>query len=207
MIHVFLADDHSMMRSGLRRLLNEENDLVVVGEASDGWGVVRAMESSDLIIDVLLLDLSMPKLGGMEVLRRSLALRPQLAVLVLSMYPAEHWAGQLIEAGALGYVCKADSETQLLCAVRTVADGVVWQADAHQHDPLADGGPRHHRLSGRELQVFLLVVSGQSAVEVAAALNLGQSTVSTHLSRIRSKLAVDTLAAMVTYAHREGLIH
>ncbi len=206
MIHVFIADDHRIVRSGLRAVIDEEPDMQVVGEAGNGWDVLHALEQPECAVDVLILDLSMPVLGGFEVLRRARKLRPAVQVLVLSMYPREHWETQMQSAGAAGYLSKSDSDTQLIDALRTVALGEPYFSVLLQDEPTLDTAPPHQALTGRELQVFLLVIEGRSVMDIAAALNLGQSTVSTHMARIRAKLQVDTVAAMVTYAHREGLI-
>lgn len=206
MIHVFIADDHRIVRKGLRALIDDEPDMRVVGEAGDGWDVLRALQRDECTVDVLILDLSMPVLGGFEVLRRAHELRPALQVLVLSMYPREHWETQLQAAGAAGYVSKSDSDTKLIDAIRSIALGNGHFSSDLSDEPSADTSPPHHALTGRELQVFLLVIEGRSVMDIAAALSVGQSTVSTHMARIRAKLKVESVAAMVTYAHREGLI-
>lgn len=202
-IRVFLADDHAMVRAGLRMVFGATPDVVVVGEAGDGWSVVRELAREDLGVDVLVLDLSLPRLNGIEVLERVLQARPGLAVLALSMYPEEHFARTLVASGAAGYLSKSGSEADLVDAVRTVAAGRVFLSRAAA---LARSDRPHHRLTARELQVFLLLVTGRSVTDIAAELDLGQSTVSTHVARIRGKLDVAGVAEMVSYAHREGLI-
>ena len=200
MIRIFLADDHRMVRTGLRLVLESQEGLTVVGEAGDGWSTLRELERPELDVDVLVLDVSMPRLGGLEVLDRALQIRPSLAVLACPVYPAEHYAARLIASGARGYVSKNASEAELVAAVRAAAAGEAPHAASERAPAPQD------RLSAREMQIFLMIVTGSSVMDVAAELGVGQSTVSTHLARIRTKLGAKTVADLVSFAHREGLI-
>lgn len=202
MIRVFLADDHAVVRAGVRHVLLAEGGFDVVGEADDGRAVVRAMEDPSLRVDVLVLDLSLPRLHGSEVLRLVLDARPKLAVLVLSMYPEEHYASRLLAAGAAGYLPKSSSE-QVADAVRAVAKGRTWVS--RSVGLVTDTRAPHQTLTPRETMVFLRVIGGSSVSDIAADLDLGMSTVSTHLGRIKAKLGVETLGGIVAYAHRVGL--
>ncbi len=202
MIRVFLADDHALVRMGLRALLGTASDIEVVGEACDGRQVLQAAEAEGWPVDVLVLDLSLPRVSGMEVLARLQTLRPQLPVLVLSMYAEAQYAAHLARLGAAGYVAKDRSEEELLTALRTVAQGRTYftrQSLAAQPEaPLAG-------LSARQFQVFSLVVAGQTVSEIAAELNVSVSTVSTHLGKVKQHLGVHSVAELVSYAHRMNL--
>lgn len=191
-----------MVRAGLRLLLSDEPDLEVIGEAGDGWSTLRELARPDLHVDVLILDVSMPRLGGLEVLERVRELRPDLAVLALSVYPAEHYAGRLVRAGAAAYLNKNASEAELFATIRAIATGAAPPAPPETARPDLP----HQRLSAREMQVFLMIVTGSSVTDIAAELGVGQSTVSTHLARIRTKLGAASVAELVSYAHRERLI-
>lgn len=204
MIRVFLADDHAVVRAGVRHLLTAERDIAVVGEAGDGRRAVQALEDPAFAVDVLVLDLSLPRLNGLEVLERARALRPKLAVLVLSMYPEEQYARRILAAGAAGYLPKSSSE-EIVDAVRAVAAGRLWVSRGVGLAG-ADARAPHETFTPREAQVFLLVVSGSAVSDIAAELDLGVSTVSTHLGKIKAKLGVETVAEIVTYAHRVGLV-
>lgn len=208
MIRVFLADDHAIVRAGMRHLLSEADDLTVVGEAADGAAAVRALCTEGCAVDVLVLDLSLPKIDGIETLRRVHVERPDVAVLVVSVYPESQYAGQLLEIGAAGYLSKDGSETDLIDAVRTVANGRVFVSrNVHpRRKSKTDGAAPHETLSPRELQVFMLLISGRAVSEIAAELGLSVSTVSTHVGKIRSKLDVNTVSEILLYAHRSGLV-
>lgn len=203
MIRVVLADDHPVVRLGIRGLLQASGDIQVVGEAADGRRAMQLIEDQALVIDVLVLDLSLPRLSGMEVLSQALRLRPSLGVLILSMHPEEQYAPRLLAAGASGYLAKDRSEHEVVDAVRKIAAGghFVSRPDAGRVASTA-----HDSLTAREMQVFLMIIAGQSVTDIAAELDLTLSTVSTHLGRVRGKLGVSTVAEVVTYAHRVGLI-
>lgn len=204
MIRVFLADDHAVVRAGVRHLLTAERDITVVGEAGDGRRAVQALEDLTLGVDVLVLDISLPRLNGLEVLERVRGLRPQLAVLMLSMYPEEQYARRVLAAGASGYLPKSSSE-EVVDAVRTVAAGRLWVSRGVSV-AAPDGRAPHETFTPRETQVFMLVVTGNAVSDIAAELDLGVSTVSTHLGKVKAKLGVETVAEVVTYAHRVGLV-
>lgn len=203
MIRVLVADDHGVVRAGIRALLAPDTDITVVGEAADGQRALELLQS-ERAVDVLVLDLSMGGMNGIEVLRQALALRPRLAVLVHSMYAEEQYAARLIREGAAGYLCKDHSEEDLLDAVRTVARGRVFLSRRVQQQSAPAAG--HESLTARELQVFMLLAGGASVGDVANELGLGLSTVSTHLGRIRAKLGAQTNGDVVAYAHRHGLV-
>lgn len=210
MIRVLLADDHAIVREGLRRLLAETGDIVVAGAAADGREALRLALDGGPGWDVLILDLSLPRVGGMEVLRRVRAARPDARVIVLSMYPEEQYALQLRRAGAAAYVSKAMAPESLLDAIRAVALRGTWSTPAVERrlgaSPSGDDAPPHRSLSSREIQVFNLILEGQSVTDIAAQLDLHASTVSNHLRAIKTKLDARSVADIVRYAHHAGLI-
>lgn len=202
---VFLADDHALVRLGLRQLLEREPDLEVVGEADDGRRVLLA-EGKDRW-DVLVLDVSLPKVGGIEVLRRLRGDYPRLKVVMLSMYPEDQYAERMLAQGAAAYLSKERPPEQLVRAIRAVARGRDWSGTALQlggAEP--DERPPHSRLSAREYQVFTLLFQGSTVTEIAAELDLRTSTVSNHVAHIKDKLGAHSIADIVGYAHRAGLV-
>lgn len=204
MIRVFVADDHQIVLGGIVRLLAEFDDIHVVGTATTGRGVIAAIETGEPRWDVLVLDLSLPRVGGFEVLRRALEARSDARVIILSMYPEEQHAEALLAAGAAAYVSKSRPPEELVEEVRRVASGHTSRAR-----PVADvrkESAPHLRLSTREHQVFLLLIEGRSVAEIAAELDVLSSTVSNHIARIREKLHVGSIADIVRYAHRQGLV-
>jgi DNA-binding NarL/FixJ family response regulator len=208
MIRVFLADDHAILRQGLRRLLREAADIEVVGECADGRQVLQAMEQT--ACDVLILDLSLPRVSGIEVLRRLQVSRPALRILVLSMYAEEQYALRMLREGAAGYVSKDRPSEELLRAIRQVASGQTYRSPelaasvrAGEADPER---PVHESLSAREYQVFDLLAQGRGVSDIAAELNLSKSTVSTYVQHIKGKLNVHTVGEIVRYAHQAGIV-
>lgn len=202
MTRVFVADDHAVVRVGLRHVLTELGGFEVVGEAENGRQVLNADELADC--DVLVLDLSLPVVSGTEVLRRVRERYPDLAVIVHSMHPEGQFRRRAIEAGAIAYVPKDAPPADLVEAVRIASVHPHRVQGAPQSD--GSGGPPHASLSRREHQVFMLLVAGRVVADIAAELDLHSSTVSNHLARIRTKLGVSTVADMVRYAYASGLV-
>lgn len=206
MIKVFLVDDHGLIRFGMRELLERSEDVEVVGEAEDGWAALHALVDQEQEVDVVILDLSMPRLSGTELLRRLLDARPGLRVLVVSMYSEEQFGRAVVSLGAAGYLTKDRADRHLLQAVRTVARGrlfITRDTAVGLHE--GDGAPHHH-LAAREIQVFMLLAEGRQVGDIAAELGVGVSTISTYVGRIRTKLGVDSIAGIVRYAFLHGLI-
>jgi DNA-binding NarL/FixJ family response regulator len=208
MIRVFIADDHSIVRHGLRELLSATPDLTVVGEATDGRQLLNLAPA--LECDVVILDLSLPKVSGPEVLRRMKQLRPTLPVVVLTMYPEDQYALTLLKNGAWAYLCKDRPGEELLEAIRRVASGRTYLTETIQQRfleaPDASEQPAHTHLSAREHQVFTLIIQGRTSAEIAAELDLTAGTVSNHLAKIKEKLGAHSIADIVKYAYRAGLI-
>lgn len=205
-MRIFVADDHTVVRTGIKMLVHTAPDMAVVGEASDGHSVLDALETTPC--DVLLLDLSLPRLSGVEVLRRVKERFPQIRVLVLSMYPEEQYALRMLRSGAAGYLSKDRSEHELIDAIRRVAEGQTYITQAVAELAVRGATPPtgHAALSGREHQIFLLVANGSTVSDIAAELDLGASTVSNYLARIKAKIGARTLGEIVSYAHREGRV-
>ena len=208
MIRVVIADDHTIVREGLKQLLHASSDLEVVGEARDGYEVLQRVRESEF--DVLLLDMSMPGKSGMDLIKQVKNERPRLRVLVLSMHQEQQYAVRAIKAGASGYLTKQSASTQLVSAIRKVAAGgafitpEVGEQLALGAMPKAEGPP-HASLSDREFQVFRLLVSGKAVSEIAGQLNLSVKTVSTHKTRLMEKMGISNQAGLIRYAMRHGL--
>lgn len=208
MIRVFLADDHAIVRDGLRRLLEETSGIEVAGESATGRGVLDRVDGGGW--DVLVLDLSLEDVGGVEVLRQLRERAPKLPVVVLSMYPEAQYASRILRMGAAAYLSKGRSSRELVDAIRAAAQGRRYVTPDAAEALLSAGGADerapHERLSERENQVFLLVAEGLSPGDIAAQLNLAPSTVSSHLVHIREKLGVRTNGEVMQYAFRAGLL-
>ena len=208
MIRVFIADDHTILRKGIRTLLSTAPDIVVVGEAADGRAVLNAMDEVEC--DVLLLDLSLPRVNGDEVLRRVTARTPPIRTLVLSMYAEDQYGLRMIRAGALGYLSKDRSEQELVAAIREVAKGNRYVtpevAEQMVNRPTGEAVLPHTKLTSREYQIFTLLAHGRIISDIAAELDLSAGTVSNHVFHIKEKLAVKSVGEIVGYAHRAGLV-
>ncbi|HMV69278.1 MAG TPA: response regulator transcription factor [Myxococcota bacterium] len=202
-LRVFIADDHEIVRRGIRDVVEQIGGFQVVGEASDGWQVLRAPELDHT--DVLLLDLSLPRLSGTEILRRVRQRRPDLPVVVLSMYPEDQYGPPLMAAGARAYLSKDRSGPEIIEAIRAAADGRSYVTDTLAGAMQGADAP-HLSLTSREHQVFMLVIQGRTVTDIAAEIDVLPSTVSNHLARIREKLGARTIADIVHYAHRVGLV-
>ena len=209
MIRVLIADDHTIMREGLKQLLLAAGDLDVVGEARDGHEVLQQVRVLEL--DVLLLDMSMPGKSGMDLIKQVKAEKPRLRVLVLSMHQEHQYAVRAIKAGASGYLTKESASTQLVSAIRKVAGGGAF-ISAEVAEQLALGamphseGPPHATLSDREFQVFRLLAAGSTVTDIATQLNLSGKTVSTHKARLMEKLNVGNQTELIHYALKHRLI-
>jgi DNA-binding NarL/FixJ family response regulator len=210
MIRILIADDHAIVRAGLKQLLQDQPDMAVAAEASSGADALAVVRAED--IDVMLLDISMPDRNGIDVLKSARHHKPDLPVLVLSGYPEEQYAINLIRAGAAGYINKEAAPDQLLKAIRTVAAGRRY-ISARLAEILAEGisadldRPLHTQLSEREFQVFCRLAAGQALSGVADELCLSVKTVSTYRSRILEKMHMKTNADLTYYAVKNGLIN
>jgi DNA-binding NarL/FixJ family response regulator len=204
-ITVLLVDDHSLVRRGFRRILEDEPDMDVVGEAGDGEEAVR--QARALHPRVVVMDCALPKMNGLEATRQILADAPEVAVLMLSMHSENTWVRQAIEAGAKGYVLKNAMDLELGLAIRKVAAGeTVFDPQVErQQSPLK--GERNGGLTQRELEVLQMIVDGKSNKEIASALDLSANTVAVHRANIMNTLGIHKTAELVVYAIRSGLVN
>lgn len=209
MIRVFIADDHTLMRDGLKQIVLAGGDMVVVGEASDGFQALDMVRQAQG--DLLLLDMSMPGRSGVDLIKQIKSEKPQLPILVLSMHKEDEYAVRTIRAGASGYLCKDSASQQLLTAIRRVAGGGNFISSDFPGD-LAFGLIRkeeqlpHVALSDREFQIFRLLAAGGGGSEIAVKLNLSAKTVSTYKTRILHKMELDSMADLVRYALKHDLL-
>ena len=198
MIRVLIADDHKIVRDGLRRILAANPDVEVAAEASDGDQALALVRANEY--DVALLDISMPGLSGIDLIKRLKIERPKLRLLVLSMHGEDQYAARVLKAGASGYLNKDSASEMLLGALRKVAAGGVHIGDAAAASLVAADRPAHETLSNREFEVLRLLVAGSSPTDIAEQLHLSVKTVSTHKTRMLEKLKLRTTADLVRYA-------
>ena len=208
MIRIVVADDHAIVREGLKRIVSSINDMEVAGEAADSAEVMQHVRT--LAFDVLMLDLSMPGRSGMELIRQVHAEKPKLRILVLSMHQELQYAVRSIKSGASGYLTKESAPALLEQAIRQIAGGGAFvSADVAQQ--LALGAmpgaavAAHESLSAREFEVFQLLVAGVSVTEAGARLNLSAKTVSTHKANLMHKLGLHNPSELIRYALKHGL--
>jgi len=209
MIRVLIADDHAVVREGLKRIVAENADMEVAGEAGNGHEVLDFARRREC--DLVLLDLAMPGKDGLDTLKELKLLRPHLPVLVLSVYPEEQYAVRLLRAGAAGYLTKESAPEELVAAIRKVSRGgrYVSEALAEQLAVLLGSGtdrPPHETLSDREFRVMVMLASGKTASEVAEALCLSVKTISTYRSRALRKMNMRNNAELSFYAVKHGLL-
>ncbi|HVO59919.1 MAG TPA: response regulator transcription factor [Terriglobales bacterium] len=203
-ISVLLVDDHSLVRRGFRRMLEDAEDLTVVAEAGDGEEAVRLAQ--ELSPDVIVMDCALPGMSGLIATRTILEKNPQSKVLMLSMHSEDTLVRQALAAGARGYVLKNAVNLDLVDAVRRVAQGETI-IDSQLSRPAALKGERDHGLTVRELQILQLIVDGRSNKEIAAQLDLSANTVAVHRANIMDALGIHKTAELVTYAIRNGLVN
>jgi len=203
MIRIVIADDHTIVREGLKQLLSSSADFNVVGEACNGQEVIA--RARELEFDVLLLDMSMPGRSGIELIHQVKKEKPRLQILVLSMHEEQQYAVRAIRAGASGYLTKESASAQLVSALRKVASGGAFITPAVAEQLALDAMPHahaslHSTLSNREFQVMGMLVAGKSITDIAANLNLSVKTVSTHKTRLMQKMNLASQADLIRYA-------
>lgn len=212
-IRVLIADDHAVLRAGLRILLDAEPDIEVVGEARDGLEVLARVRG--LAPDILLLDLAMPRMGGLEVLGRIREASPRTRVLILTMHEEEEYLQEALQAGSAGYVLKRAAAEELLSAIRAVYHGGVYLHPEHARRLVEDMVDREARrqeqgaappLSPREQEVLRLIALGYTNQQAADQLYLSVKTVETYRARLMAKLGLRTRAELVRYALQQGWI-
>jgi two-component system, NarL family, invasion response regulator UvrY len=208
-IRVLIADDHAVVRQGLKQILGDTPEMVVAGEASTGQGVLDKLRAETW--DVVVLDISMPDGSGLDVLKALKAEQPRLPVLVLSMYSEDQYAMRVLKAGAAGYLTKDSAADELVKAIRKVVSGGRYVspllAEKLAFEIGADSGKAPHELlSDREFQVLRLIAAGKSVKEIAAELSLSVKTVSTYRVRLLEKMNLGTNAELIHYAIQNHLI-
>jgi DNA-binding NarL/FixJ family response regulator len=203
-ITVLLVDDHALVRRGFRRMLEDEPDISVVGEASDGEEAVRL--ARELKPQVILMDAALPHVSGLDATRQILAARPVSLILMLSMHSEDTLVRQALDAGARGYILKNAVDLELPAAVRRVVAGeIVLSPQLSRSDALK--GERNSGLTARELQILQLIVHGKSNKEIAEELDLSVNTVGVHRANIMDALGIHKTADLVVYAIRNGLVN
>ena len=209
MIKIVIADDHAIVREGLKRIVSAADDMELVGEAADGTEVMELVR--ELSFDVLMLDLSMPGRSGMELIKLVHAEKPKLRILVLSMHQELQYAVRAIKSGASGYLTKECAPALLEQAIRKLAGGGAF-ISAEVAEQLALGAMPgnetlpHESLSNREFEVFRLLVAGVSVTEIGLRLKLSVKTVSSHKANLTHKMGLQNQSELIRYALKYGLI-
>jgi len=203
-----VADDHAVVREGLKRIISSAQDMAVVGEAANGAEVMQQVRESDF--DVLVLDLSMPGRSGMELIKLVRCEKPKLRILVLSMHEELQYAVRSIKSGASGYLTKESAPTQLMQVLRKVAAGGAFISTGVA-EQLAMGSmlgsscSAHERLTDREFEVFRLIAAGMSVTDIAGRLNLSAKTISTHKANLMQKMSLHNQSELIRYAIKHGV--
>lgn len=211
-VKVLLADDHPIVRQGLRNLLNSEQDFKVVGEASDGLSALEIVEKQHP--DVLVVDMMMPGLNGLEVIRRAIHILPGLRIIVLSMQNADAYVVDALKFGALGYVLKDTGPAELIQAIRDVVAGQRYLSPAISErlgntfislaDEITDDP--YNRLTNREREIFQLIAEGNTSTEIAVRLSISVRTAELHRSNVMSKLNLHSQNDLIRYALKRGIL-
>ena len=209
MIRILVADDHPILRRGLKEILVRELDGATCGEAGNAQQVLSEVQSQEW--DLVILDVTMPGRSGLDVLRDLRGLQPKLPVLVLSMHPEDQLGKRALKAGACGYMNKESAPEELIKAVRKVLEGSVYVSPALAERLALDlrenaGRPLHETLSEREFEILRMLASGKTVTEIAEELHLSLPTVSTHRAHILTKMNMTTTAALISYAVHNRLV-
>ena len=209
MIRILLADDHAIIRDGVKQILADTGDLVVGGEAASGAEALKMVAEQDW--DLVILDISMPGKSGLEVLKLIRQSKPRVPVLIFTMHPEQQYALRALHAGASGYLTKESDGEVLIAAIRKVASGRIYFTENVAELLVREQMPKAHQLShtnlsDREFQIFEKLVSGVRLTDIAAELNLSIKTISTHKSRIMQKMKMSNDAELVRYAIAKGLV-
>lgn len=209
MINILIVDDHAVVREGLKRIFLSEKDMLVAGTAVDSAAALKFMIATP--VDVVVLDISMPGKNGLDIIKDLKLIRPEVRILILSMYPEERFAMRSIRAGASGYLTKEMAPDEIVIAVKTIHAGANYITPSlanliatelqHPNDKAA-----HERLSEREFEVLCLLASGKPVHEIAGSLCIGESTVSTYRNRILNKMKLKTNSEIIHYGIVNGLV-
>ncbi len=203
-ISVLLVDDHSLVRRGFRRILEDAPDIEVVGEAGSGEEAVRL--AAALLPSIVMMDCALPGISGLDASRRILQAQPATAILMLSMHSEDTWVQQALDAGARGYILKSAVDMELVTAIRRVASGELV-LDPQVSRPPSLKGERSAGLTPRELEVLRWIVAGKSNKEIATQLDLSANTIAVHRANIMDALGIHKTAELVVYAIRNGLVN
>ncbi len=204
MIRILIADDHKIVRDGLKRILAAHEDMNVTAEAGSGDEAFALVKKNDY--DLVMVDMSMPGLSGMDLIKRLRIEKPKLRILVLSMHGEQQYAARALKAGASGYLNKDSAAEMLVGAIRKIAAGGVHIGDAAAASLVSSDKAPHEALSDREFEVLRLLVEGLGPTEIGEKLHLSVKTVSTHKTRILEKLNVDSTAELVRFALEHKLL-
>ena len=209
MIKVLIADDHPVVRQGLKQILAETRDIVVADEAASGQEVLKKIAKNDF--DVILLDISMPGRNGLDILRDLKSKRPKAAILILSIYPEDQYAVRVLKLGAAGYLTKESVPEELINAIRKVAQGRKYISATLAEKLAVDlelnaEKPLHENLSDREYQVLCMIASGKRLKEIGDELSLSIKTISTYRTRILDKMKLRNNAELIRYALQNNLV-
>jgi DNA-binding NarL/FixJ family response regulator len=209
MIKILIADDHSIVREGLKQIVSDTTDMVVSGEAANHQQTLDLALKEDW--DIVLLDIAMPGRGGIEALKQLRSERPNIPILILSMYPEEQYALRALKAGASGYLTKESAPDELITAIRKVSQkgkyiSVALAEKIAAHLRVDKDKPVHELLSDREYQVMLMIASGKTVKEIADELSLSVKTISTNRVRALEKMGMKSNAEFMYYAIKEGLV-
>jgi DNA-binding NarL/FixJ family response regulator len=208
MINVIIADDHPVLRAGLKQVLAECGDILVAAETGSGEALIQEIQKNKY--DVALLDITMPGIGGLEALKRIKTLKPDLPVLMLSIHSEDQFALRTMKAGASGYLTKESAPEELVKAIRQVVGGEKYISQNFSQKLARELGHDilrlpHERLSDRELQVLCMLASGKTVSAIASELNISVKTVSTYRTRLTEKMGMHTNAEMIAYAVKNGI--
>jgi two-component system invasion response regulator UvrY len=210
MLKILIADDHAIVRQGLKQIVTETPDMIVAGEASNGQELLNKIKESDY--DVVVLDITMPGRNGIDVLKQLRSERPELPILMLSIHPEEQYALRALKAGASGYLTKESAPDELVVAIRKVSQGGKYISSslaeklAFELEVGREQAP-HETLSDREYHVMCMIASGKTVMEIAQELSLSEKTISTYRSRILEKMKMKNNAELTYYAIKNQLVH
>ena len=209
MMKILIADDHAVVREGLKQILSESPEMVVTAEASTGPEVFEKIGKDDF--DLIVLDIAMPGRGGLDILKEIKNKKPRLPVLILSMYPEEQYAVRVLKAGASGYMTKESAPHELINAIKQISKGKKYVSPSLAEKLALDleittGRPPHESLSDREYQVMCMIASGKTLKEIAEKLSLSIKTISTYRSRILEKMNMKSNAELTHHAIKNRLV-
>lgn len=208
MFKILIGDDHAIIRKGLRQILREEISKCEIDEAADGMDVIQKINEKQY--DILILDISMPKRNGIDLLNQLKIEKPEIPILILSIHPEEQYAIRVLKAGAAGFINKASAPEELVHAIRKITEGGKYispvVAEQLATNILNSGQAPHEQLSDREFQVMLMIASGNTTKEIAEELSLSVKTISTYRARLLEKMELENNAKLTKYVLQHNLL-